>query len=110
MPRTVGSSGRKTVAAIRRSGLRLIYKHGYAAMSLRQLASEVGILQGSLYNHLQTKQDLLFELITLHMDHLLAGINATLATGGSPMQQLAAFVEFHVDYHMTRKQEVFICY
>ena len=110
MARTVGSSGRRTVAAIRRAGLRLIYKHGYEAMSLRQLAAEVGILQGSLYNHIRTKQDLLFELITFHMDDLLRALEEALRQDGTPTDRLKAFVGFHVDYHMTRKQEVFICY
>ena len=49
--------------AIRKAGLRLIFEHGYAAMSLRQLAAEVGIQSGSLYNHISTKQELLFDLI-----------------------------------------------
>ena len=48
--------------AIRDAGLRLIYRHGYEVMSLRQLAREVGIQAGSLYNHISTKQQLLFEL------------------------------------------------
>ncbi len=62
MARTVGSYGPKTMEAIRKAGLRLIFEHGYAAMSLRQLASEVGIQAGSLYNHIATKQELLFDL------------------------------------------------
>ena len=40
-------------------------------MSLRRLASEVGIQAGSLYNHITTKQELLFDLIKTHMDELL---------------------------------------
>ena len=43
MARTVGSNGPKTMEAIRKAGLRLIYSQGYEAMSLRRLASEVGI-------------------------------------------------------------------
>ena len=37
MARTIGSHGPKTMEAIRKAGLRLIFEHGYAAMSLRQL-------------------------------------------------------------------------
>ncbi|HKU04506.1 MAG TPA: TetR/AcrR family transcriptional regulator, partial [Bradyrhizobium sp.] len=40
MARTVGSYGPKTMEAIRKAGLRLIFEHGYEAMSLRQLAAE----------------------------------------------------------------------
>jgi AcrR family transcriptional regulator len=110
MSRTAGSSGPKTVAAIRKAGLQLIYEHGYEGMSLRQLAAEVGIQQGSLYNHIRTKQELLFDLITVHMNDLLRELDEALSQGGSAVDRLKAFVHFHVGYHVNRKQEVFICY
>ena len=68
MARTIGSHGPKTMEAIRKAGLRLIFEHGYAAMSLRQLAAEVGIQSGSLYNHISTKQELLFTLVRDHIN------------------------------------------
>jgi AcrR family transcriptional regulator len=110
MSRTIGSNGPKTTEAIYAAGLALIYRHGYAAMSLRQLATEVGIQPGSLYNHISTKQDLLFTLLQTHMETLLAALDEALAGIEAPEVQLRAFVAFHVNYHITRRQEVFICY
>jgi AcrR family transcriptional regulator len=110
MARTVGSSGPRTMEAIRKAGLRLIYKHGYEAMSLRRLASEVGIQVGSLYNHIATKQDLLFDLIKVHMDELLARLDQALDGIDPPDERLQAFIAFHVGYHIARKREVFISY
>lgn len=94
--------------AIRKAGLRLIFEHGYAAMSLRQLAAEVGIQPGSLYNHISTKQDLLFDLVQDHMKTLLRALEEALQGKDNPVERLRAFVAFHVSYHMTRKREVFI--
>jgi AcrR family transcriptional regulator len=108
MARTVGSSGPKTMQAIRRAGLRLIFEHGYAAMSLRQLAADVGIQPGSLYNHISTKQDLLFDLIQDHITELLRQLDLALEGKDQPAEKLRAFVAFHVTYHMTKKREVFI--
>ena len=71
MARTIGSHGPTTLEAIRKAGVRLIFEHGYEAMSLRQLAAEVGIQPGSLYNHISTKQDLLFDLVQDHINDLL---------------------------------------
>lgn len=90
--------------------MRLIHQHGYAAMSLRQLAREVGLQVGSLYNHIRTKQDLLFDLLRGHMESLLTALDQTLADAAGPEDALRRFVAFHVDYHITRKTEVFICY
>ncbi|MEO0036249.1 MAG: hypothetical protein RLZZ501_2272 [Pseudomonadota bacterium] len=110
MTRTTGSHGPTTQKAIQAAGLRLIHEHGYAAMSLRQLAAEVGLQVGSLYNHIRTKQDLLFELLRVHMEDLLEQLDLALAGAREPDEALRRFVAFHVDYHITRKREVFICY
>ncbi|MDH2381306.1 TetR/AcrR family transcriptional regulator [Bradyrhizobium sp. CER78] len=108
MARTIGSHGPTTLEAIRKAGVRLIFEHGYEAMSLRQLAAEVGIQAGSLYNHISTKQDLLFDLVQDHINDLLRELDLALEGKADPVERLRAFVAFHVTYHMTRKREVFI--
>ncbi len=108
MARTIGSHGPTTMEAIRKAGLRLIFEHGYAAMSLRQLAAEVGVQSGSLYNHISTKQELLFDLVRDHLNELLRQLDRALLGKQNPTDQLRAFVGFHVTYHMTKKYEVFI--
>ncbi|HVI88792.1 MAG TPA: TetR/AcrR family transcriptional regulator, partial [Dongiaceae bacterium] len=108
MARKAGSSGAKTHEAIRAAGLELIHRHGYEGMSLRQLAAEVGLQQGSLYNHISTKQDLLMELLRRHMLDLLAALDQALAGIDEPLARLRAFIAFHLHYHMTRQAEVFV--
>ena len=108
MARTIGSYGPKTMEAIRKAGTRLIFEHGYAAMSLRQLAAAVGIQAGSLYNHISTKQELLFDLVQDHINELLRQLDLALEGKQRPAEKLSAFVAFHVTYHMTKKREVFI--
>jgi AcrR family transcriptional regulator len=108
MSRTAGSHGPATLAAIRKSGLRLIYEHGYEALTLRELAADVGILSGSLYNHIKTKQDLLFTLVRDHMTDLSANLDEALAGRDDPREAVAAFVRLHVTYHMERRYEVYI--
>jgi len=107
MARIAGSSGASTAAAIRRVGLRLIHRHGYEAMGLRQLAAEVGIRPGSLYNHIASKQDLLFRLIEAHLLALIAAAEAALeAAPADPPARLRAFVTHHVLYHLGKEAEV----
>ncbi|KJC35507.1 TetR family transcriptional regulator [Bradyrhizobium sp. LTSP885] len=108
MARTIGSHGPTTLEAIRKAGVRLIFEQGYEAMSLRQLAAEVGIQAGSLYNHISTKQELLFDLVQDHINDLLRQLDLALEGKTDPVERLRSFVAFHVTYHMTRKREVFI--
>lgn len=110
MARTVGSSGPRTMEAILKAGRELIYKHGYEAMSLRQLAAAVGIQPGSLYNHIDNKQDILFAIIKAHMEELLAELAEALRGVERPVDLVRAFVRFHVSHHIERKQAVFLFY
>jgi len=106
--RKAGSHGPTTSDAIRRVGLALIYKHGYETMNLRDLAREVGIQAGSLYNHISSKQSLLFDLMRTHQESVLDGCRAALGDLTDPILQLRAFARFHVSYHITRKQDVYV--
>ena len=106
--RTVGSRGPKTMEAIMAAGVRLIYEHGYDALTLRQLAREVGLQPGSLYNYIETKQDLLVTLLRGHLTRLLVDVDQALAGVQDPLEKLRVFVEFHLMDHMVRKADVFI--
>jgi AcrR family transcriptional regulator len=109
MARITGSNGERTAAAIRQAALRLIHERGFAAMNLRELAAAVGISPASLYNHMPTKQSLLFDLMLEHMTALLEQTDAALtAAGPAPMDRLEAFIGHHVLYHLERKREVYI--
>ncbi|MFG1412695.1 MAG: TetR/AcrR family transcriptional regulator [Pseudomonadota bacterium] len=108
MARTVGSNGARTAQAIRQAGVLLIYKHGYEAMSLRQLAAEVGLQSGSLYKYFENKQSLLFDIVRDHMEDLTARARETLEGLDAPLDRLRAFTGFHLRYHMTRRAHVFI--
>lgn len=108
MARTVGSSGARTAAAIREAGVRLIYQHGFEATSLRQLAAEVGLQPGSLYKYFDTKQDLLFDIVSEHMAALTAALHEAVDGIDDPMARLKAFAAFHLRYHMTRRSLVYI--
>ncbi|MFS8036181.1 TetR/AcrR family transcriptional regulator [Xanthobacter sp. AM11] len=108
MARTIGSNGARTAEAIRQAGVKLIYKHGYEAMSLRQLAAEVGLQSGSLYKYFENKQNLLFDIVRDHMEDLLGKAEADLAGINDPMARLKTFSAFHLRYHMTRMAHVFI--
>ena len=109
MARIAGSKGPRTAAQIRRAALKLITRHGYEAMSLRALAAEFGIQAASLYNHIATKQDLLYQIIAEHLDALMQSADAAVAVAGAdPVARLRAFIGHHLLYHLDKRQEVFI--
>ena len=109
MARTQGSHSDITGPRVREAALRLFAQHGFAAVSMRQIAGEVGVQAGALYNYTPDKQTLLFSLLKGHMEELLAARAATPLTG-TPLARLEEFTRFHIRYHMTRPEGVFISY
>jgi len=61
--RAVNSNGEETAKEIRTAAVRVIARRGFQAASLREIAKEVGIRAPSLYNHIKSKEKLLYELL-----------------------------------------------
>lgn len=109
MARKTGSHAEITGPKVRKSAEQLFARHGYAAVSMRQIAADVGVQAGALYLYTPDKQTLLFDLMREHLENLLAALDA------EPMQklsceQLEAFCKFHLRYHLDRPESVFIAY
>lgn len=103
MARTTGSDGEKTEAAVREAAVSLIARLGYEAMSMRQLAAEVGVQAAALYRYFPTKEDLLFTLMREHMEGLLKAWEAARPATADPVTRLAAYVENHIAFHIERR-------
>ena len=110
MARRAGSNGAETAEKLRNAALELFARSGYAAVSMRAIAAETGVQAGAIYNHFPTKQDLLNELLQVHMETLLSSWEDTAEEGLAPPQALEQFVRFHIRYHLDRSREVFISY
>ncbi|MGX9354649.1 TetR/AcrR family transcriptional regulator [Roseobacteraceae bacterium S113] len=109
MARTQGSHSDITGPRVRAAALRLFAQHGFAAVSMRQIAGEVGVQAGALYNYTPDKQTLLFSLLKGHMEELLAALEAAPEPEG-PLAALEAFTRFHIAFHLPRPDAVFIAY
>ncbi|RYH08404.1 TetR/AcrR family transcriptional regulator [Tropicimonas sp. IMCC6043] len=109
MARKTGSHAEITGPKIREAALHLFARHGYAAVSMRQIAAEVGVQAGALYAYTPDKQALLFHLMEAHMQHLLESWAAE-PRPDSPLARLEGFTRFHIRYHLDRPDEVFISY
>jgi AcrR family transcriptional regulator len=109
MARKTGSHSNITGPRIREVALALFAQHGFAAVSMRKIASEVGVQAGALYLYTPDKQTLLFDLMQSHMDALLHAW-AALDPAQTPSEQLEQFARFHIGFHMERPEAVFVAY
>jgi len=103
-----GSHRAGTFSAIKAAGIRLIYEHGFEAMTLRMLARSVGLESGSLYYHIRDKQDFLFRLLKEIVEGNLATLNERLRAVEEPEDQLRVLICFFITHQWEKKEEAFI--
>lgn len=79
----------------------LISEKGYSAMSMDELALQVGISKPTLYSHFATKEDLVVAAAVREMDQTIALIEAR-ADGQTPLQRLSALMRTIIRYHLDK--------
>lgn len=107
MARKTGSHAETTGPRVREAALQLFARHGFAAVSMRQIAAELGMRAGALYLYTPDKQTLLYDLMDGHLTDLL---DSCPAGDGAPTAALEAFTRHHIDFHFDRPELVFIAY
>ncbi|MGE0501405.1 MAG: TetR/AcrR family transcriptional regulator [Rhizobiaceae bacterium] len=108
MARTTGSDGEKTGAAIREAAAVLFARHGYDAVSMRQIAAAVGVQAAALYHYFPAKEDLLHSLMRDHLDALAAAWRAAGLVSAGVSERLAAFVDNHIRFHVGRRHSTHV--
>lgn len=108
MARTAGSHSDITGPKVRAAALKLFAQQGFAAVSMREIAREVGVQVGALYNYTTDKQSLLYDLMKSHLEALLDAFEDDPAA--DPQARLQHFVQFHIGFHHDRPDAVFIAY
>lgn len=91
---------------IREVAGRMFAEKGYDSTSIEDIAGAVGMLPGSLYHHIDSKQQLLFEVIaSVHARAVEHGV-AVRARGGSAAERLRVAIEAHVTFNLEERVDV----
>ena len=78
-----------------RAGLELFCEHGFNAVGLDQILRRVGVTKTTFYNHFESKEQLICEVIDVHVrerhERLLEGMDRL--SGSDPHRRLLAIFE-----------------
>lgn len=86
-------------------------RRGYAAATVQDVADELGILKGSIYYYIETKEDLLFRLLTAvheEVDQLLERVAGAEAL--DPLERLSAYVRAQTSYNLKNLARISVYY
>lgn len=78
---------------------KLFHEHGYAQTSMDDIAKATGLLKGSLYYYMDSKEDLLFQIVQDVHEISQSQLDAARARIDlAPLDRLLAFVEAQAEY------------
>jgi AcrR family transcriptional regulator len=96
MARTTTATDSTPRETIIRVATDLFGRNSYPGTSMRDIASEVGILAGSLYAHIDGKETLLLEIIEQGIEEFLEVVKNAFDAEGTADQKLRAMILAHV--------------
>lgn len=86
------------------------HKKGYAGTSIHDVASAVGLLKGSLYHYIRSKDDLLFAVVREHHEAVFANVERVKSLDATYVEKLRAFISWHVEYNASNWQRAGVFY
>ena len=86
-------------------------RRGYAAATVQDVADELGILKGSIYYYIKTKEDLLFRLLSAVHDDVDALLEEVAASDSSgPLDRLAEYIRAQTTYNLRNLVRISVYY
>jgi len=87
---------------------RLFREKGYNATSMRDLAEEVGVEAASLYNHINSKSEILQEICFKVANRFMSHIEEVSHQDQPAIQKLDAILRFHIRNMLELYEEVYV--
>lgn len=73
------------------AAIRVFHKKGYASASIQDVAEEVGVLKGSLYHYIDSKEDLLARIFEDSAGHFMEMLDEASGLDERPVERLRSF-------------------
>ena len=89
-----------------RAAVEVFWRNGYPAASVQDVADSVGVLKGSLYYYIQSKEDLLFQIIQDVHDQSRGILDEVVELDADPLERLRTYIERHVAWYLENVEEV----
>lgn len=74
----------------------LFREKGYHGTTIRDIADRSGLLSGSLYAHIRTKEDLLFEMTDEVADHFIRSLTVVVESPRNPVEKFKRGLAAHI--------------
>ena len=90
--------------------LKVISEQGYAATSIRKIAAAADISISTMYQYIDSKEDLLFMITSGCMDELFRFFNQELRSEGAATRKMSEAIAAYVDYISKNRRYINLVY
>lgn len=87
-------------AEVLSAAIQVFWRKGYADASVQDLANELGMLKGSLYHYIASKEDLLMRVFDLAHEQSMEIIDYAASLDVTPLERVRAYFERHVRWYL----------
>jgi TetR/AcrR family transcriptional regulator, cholesterol catabolism regulator len=84
----------------------VFWRKGYAAASVQDVADSVGVLKGSLYYYIDSKEDLLFRILEDVHEGSRRILDEVVSLDATPLERVRTYIERHVEWYLDNVEEV----
>ncbi len=105
------ASQRKRESEVFETAVKIFNERGYASTSIQDIADALGILKGSVYYYIDSKEDLLFEIIdAVHEDVRRIFSEALSRDDLRPLDRLAEYIRNQTEYNARNVAQIAVYY
>jgi AcrR family transcriptional regulator len=86
----------------------LFYERGYHATSLKDIAKRMNLRAPSLYNHIESKQKLLREIMFNGIESLESELDSAIASSEDVTEKIRLGAEAHIRHHIRNRIQAYV--
>lgn len=90
------------------AAIQVFYEKGYADASMQDVADRVGVLKGSLYHYIDSKEQLLFGILAESHAEAVAITEEVSALEAEPLEQLRVYLKRMAEWYLSHIERVSI--
>ncbi|MCW2682041.1 MAG: TetR/AcrR family transcriptional regulator [Frankiales bacterium] len=95
-------------ADVLEAAIHVFYSKGYADASMRDVADRVGLLKGSLYHYISSKEELLFTVLSKSHDEAVEIMDRVEQVDGRADERLALYLSLMSSWYLANVERVSI--
>jgi AcrR family transcriptional regulator len=97
-----------TKAQVHEAAITLFAEKGYHGTTLRDIGAALSVQAGSLYNHISSKEELLFELLTESVQYRIDSLRAAIKDIDDPVERFRVAIDVSIMSRPEKHREVFV--